>query len=260
MKRYLVAVLVVLIASGCASGLKRTFTIVTDPPDAEIKVISGSDLETEKYRSPAEVTVYLPQDSRLLVKNVVEVSKETYKPKKIQIRDIREGEKLMIKLDKAVLYRLTYRLISPALSEGIAFQDKIISVAFTVADQGFQMKLSNLAPQSIKILWDRAEYTDVNGRAHRLMHSGIRPQDRNNPIPGQTVPPRSMVQQAVMPITSVVYSQEKKGYENLPLFPVDSDTAASLKGRAFYLFIPIEVDRQIIPYNFKIEITEAIKT
>ena len=259
MRKYLLIALALIFASGCASGIKKSFTVVADPPDSDIRVVSGSDLEAEKYRSPAKITVRIPIDSRLLVKNIVEISKDTYKPRKIQLRDINEGEVLNIKLDKVVQYRLKYRLISPVQSDEIRFQDKILSVSFIVGEQSFQMTLANLSAYPLKILWDRAEYTDINNRARRLMHSGVRQQDRNNPIPAQTVPVQRSVQQTVMPISSVVYSQEKKGYESLPLFPLDSDMAADLKGRVFYLFIPVEIDRQIIPYNFKIEITEAVK-
>jgi len=259
MKKYLVLVCVLMLASGCASGMKKSFTVIADPPDSEIKVVSGSDLDVEKYRSPAKITVRIPKDSGLVVKNVVEISKDTYKPWKIQLRDIKEGEVLNIKLDKVVAYRLKYRLISPMPSDEIKFKDKILSLSFMIGEQSFQMSLANLTTYALKILWDRAEYTDVNNRAHRLMHSGIRPQDRNNPIPAQTVPAQGSIQQTVMPISSVIFSQEKKAYENFPLFPLDSDMAAGLKGRVFYLFIPVEIDRQIVPYNFKIEIAEAVK-
>ncbi len=259
MKKYLVLACALMLASGCASGMKKSFTVIADPPDSDIKVVSGSDLNVEKFRSPAKVSVRIPKDSRFLVKNVVEISKDTYKTQKIQLRDIKDGEVLNIKLDKVAAYRLKYRLIAPAQSEDIKFQDRIISVSFAVSDQSFQMSLVNLTAYPLKILWGSADYTDVNNRSHRLMHSGVRYQDRNNAIPAQIVPARGSIQQTVMPISSVVYSQEKKGYENLPLFPLDSDMAALLKGRTFYLLIPVEIDRQIIPYNFKIEITEAVK-
>jgi hypothetical protein len=259
MKKYLVLVCALLLASGCASGMKKSFTVIADPPDSDIKVVSGSDLAVEQYRSPAKISVRIPKDSRLLVKNVVEISKAAYKTQKIQLRDIKDGEVLNIKLDKVVAYRLKYRLISPVQSEEIKFRDNILSLSFMIGEQSFEMNLENLTTYPLKIMWGSADYTDVNNRAHRLMHSGVRYQDRNNAIPPQIVPARGSIRQTVMPISSVVYSQEKKAYENFPLFPLDSDMAALLKGRIFYLLIPVEIDRQIIPYNFKIEITEAVK-
>ena len=52
---------------------------------------------------------------------------------------------------------------------------------------------------------------------------------------------------------------ERKGYDMRPLFPLESDDAAGLKGKSVILFIPVEINRQIIPYNFKIEITDSVK-
>jgi len=258
MKKGLLFAMTLLLFSGCG-GLRKNFTVVTDPPDADIKIVSESGRTEQKYRSPARITLRAPKDHRLQAKISVEVSRDAYKPWKVLLRDIREGETLNVKLEKIVHYLLKYRMIGPVQSEEIKFQDKIVSISFSVNDRSFLMSLANLTQQELKILWDRAEYTDVNNRPRRLMHSGVRYQDRNNPIPAQVIPARGSVQQVVMPATSVVYSEEKKAYENLPLFPLDSEMAAELKGRVFYLFIPIEIDRQIIPYNIKIQITDAIK-
>jgi hypothetical protein len=67
------------------------------------------------------------------------------------------------------------------------------------------------------------------------------------------------VEEAVIPIDNVYMSPQKKNYDIRPLFPLESDVAAGLKGKSIILFIPVEVDRQIVPYNFKIEITNSVK-
>lgn len=259
MKGFVPILLVLMIFAGCAAGVKKSFTIVSDPPDAVIKVVSGEDLKESTYSSPAEITVRMQKDSRLWPKNFVEVSRDAYKPKKILIRDIKDGQRITVSLDRIVRYSLKHRLVSPVVSEDISFDDKMISISFSIDEQSFGMSLTNHTSLPLRILWDRAEYTDVNNRPHRLMHSGVRPQDRNNPIPAQTVPAGVTIKQALMAADSFIYNPEKKAYESRPIFPLDSDIAAELKGRVFYLFIPIEIDRQIIPYNFKIEITDAVK-
>jgi hypothetical protein len=92
------------------------------------------------------------------------------------------------------------------------------------------------------------------------MHSGIRFVDRNNPVPDQTVAARGVVEEAVIPVRNVFVSpQQKGGYDIKPLFQFDSDSAANLKGKVMMLSIPVEVNRQIVPYNFKIEITDCVK-
>jgi len=264
MKKYiLVAMVAALAASGCSSVVVKNFKVFADPADSTIKVVSGSELKELKYRPPATITAEVPKDPALASKAVLVVSRDNYQPKTIALRDINHGETLNIKLEKIlqdiVRYKLSFRLVSPVVSKELQFRDKNISVAFTVGEQGFQMSFENLSPYDVKILWDRAEYTGVNNQSQRLMHSGIRFQDRHNPIPDQFVLSRGSVQEAVFPISNVYVLPERKGHDIHPLFPRESDDAAGLKGKSVILFIPVEINRQIIPYNFKIEITDAVK-
>jgi hypothetical protein len=259
MRRHMIFACAVIMLFGCISERTKRFTLVVEPPDADIRVVSGSDLKELQYRSPAEITAVLPNDTVLEKKAMLEITRAKYKPVVLALRNIKDGDNLSIKLEKAVQYRLKCRLLSPVPSDEIKFQDKVVSVLLIVEDRQFHLTVVNLTSSELKILWDGAAYTDVKNRQHRLMHSGIRYQDRNSSLPSQPVPPHGSVQEAVMPTSSVVYSPQTKTYENLPLFPLDSESAAGLKGKIFYLYIPVRIDRQIFPYNFKIEIADVIK-
>jgi hypothetical protein len=264
MKKYvIVAIAAAFAASGCSSVVAKNFKVFADPPDSAIKVVSGSELKELKYRPPATITAEVPKDPALASKAFLEVSKDNYQPKIIALSDIMEGQTLNIKLEKIlqdiVRYRLSFRLVSPVVSRELQFRDKNISVAFTVGEQGFQMSFENLSPYDVKILWSRSEYTGVNKQSQRLMHSGVRYQDRHNPIPNQFVLFRGSLQETVFPISKVFVLPQGKGYDIHPLFPRESDDAAGLKGKSVILFLPVEINRQIIPYNFKIEITDAVK-
>ena len=257
MKRYVVAALVAFVVSGCSSVVTKNFKVVVDPPDSVITV-SGPHQELQ-YRSPATVTAKVPIDSMLASKVLLDVRRDGYKPLIMQLRDIKDGQTLNIKLEQMVRYRLSYRLVAPAASDTLQFRDSTVAVSFAVSDQSFQLRFENLTAHSVKILWEQAAYTDVNRQTHRLMHSGVRFQDRNNHIPDQIVPSRAAVQEAVIPISKVFFAQQKKTYDIQPLFVRDDNAAAGLKGKKINLFIPVEVNRAIIPYNFKIEIIDSVK-
>jgi hypothetical protein len=264
MKKYIVVVMVAaLAASGCSSVVTKNFKVFADPPDSTISVVSGMELKERLYRAPATISALVPTDPARAEKAVRKVSRDNYQQKTIFLRDINEGDTLNLKLEKIlhdiVRYKLSYRLISPVVSEELRFRDKNISVAFVVGEQGFEMQFENLSPYDVKILWDRTEYTDVSRKTQRLMHSGVRFPDRNNPIPDQFVLSRSSVQETVIPISNVYVLPQRKGYDIRPLFPLESDGATGLKGKSFILFIPVEINRQIIPYNFKIEIMDSVK-
>jgi len=264
MKKYILAAIVAaLAASGCSSVTTKNFKVFADPPDSTIRVVSGVELKERLYRSPATITAEVPKDPALAAKAVLEVNKDNYQQKTILLRDIKDGDTLNVKLERIlhdiVRYKLSYRLVSPVVSKELRFQDKHISVSFAVGEQGFEMQFENMSSHDAKILWDRAEYTSVKGQKQRLMHTGVRFPDRNNPIPDQFVLSRSSVQETLFPIGNVYMLPQKKGYDIRPLIPRDNDAVGGLKGKSVNLFIPVEINRQIIPYNFKIEVTDVVK-
>ena len=263
MKRSVAAAIAVFFAFGCSSTTIKHIKVFADPSDAVISVVSGPDLQELKYRSPAALTIELPKDPALASKAYLEVRKDAYITRTIALIDVTDGQTLSIKLEKIISrdghYRLHCRLIAPAASDALQYRDDAIAVSFVVTDQSFQMRLENLTPGEVKILWDRSQYTDVSMNSYPLMYSGIRLQDRNNPIPPQIVHPRVLIQETVFPIRNVFFVPEKKTYDIRPLFPLDTGAVADLKGRRFSLFIPIEINRAIIPYDFKIEIIDAVK-
>jgi len=263
MKKYGILMLAVIFASGCAGTATKNFKVFTEPADAVIKVVSGVELKEQKYASPARITVEVPTDPALAGKAILEVTRDDFKPKTILLGSIQDGDTLNLKLERIprdnVRYKLSCRLVGPAVSQELQFRDKVLSVAFVVEEQSLQMRFENLSARDVIILWEQAMYTDVYRQGHRLMHSGIRFQDRNNPLPSQTVQSHETVQEAVIPVTNVYMSQEKKGYDIRPLFPVKGDAAAELKGKTIGLFIPVELDHQILPYNFRIEIIDVVK-
>ena len=264
MKKYiLIAIIAVFVTSGCTSVAVKNFKVFADPPDSTIRVVSGVKLKEQLYRAPATITVEVPRDPALSAKAVLEVNKDTYQQKTILLRDIKDGDTLNVNLERIlhdiVRYKLSYRLVSPVVSRELRFQDKHISVSFAVGEQGFEMQFENVGSYDAKILWDRAEYTSVKGQKQRLMHTGVRFPDRNNPIPDQFVLSRSSVRETLFPIGNVYMLPQRKGYDIRPLIPLDNDVVAELKGKSVNLFIPVEINRQIIPYNFKIEVTDAVK-
>ena len=72
--------------------------------------------------------------------------------------------------------------------------------------------------------------------------------------------PGGTLQEWVIPESSIQYAAEKKGYVTKPLFVLDSENTPELKGRTVNLFLPVEIDRAIIPdYSFTIVIEDVIK-
>jgi hypothetical protein len=287
---YFILAATYLYIAGCSGSIvTKSFRVITEPPDAVITVASSIEQHKNKYTSPAVIAVDVPSDSTITAKSYLTVTKSNFKPVVIPLRHISTGDSIKIKLDKIVapfqkeystsantgsdVSRLRYRLLSPAMSDNlksqlgtrsltstlsdeIKFVDQIVSISFLVSRQSFEMRLTNLSRYPLKILWDRAEYRDIHARCSRLMHSGIRYQDRHNPIPDQIIIPSASVQEIITPVKNVHVSSPGRGYEINPLFDGESAGLAGLYEKVFDLFIPIEINRSIVPYNFKIQILD----
>ena len=261
MRRILILALTLTLAAaaGCASGVKKQFTLTVDPPDAQITVIARGDQPGESYRSPAAISVFIPEDHILAAQGRVVISRENYKTTVLPLSSVK-SDSIRIKLVKAIQYRLKYSLLTPVRSDDLAFRDKILAIRLVPREQQIELKIDNLTQRPLTILWDRADYTDAMNRRHRIIHSGIKLENRADRVPPQIIPAGGSLQESVMPESSIVHIGGEKGYVAKPLFVLDSDSALSLKGSTVNLFLPVELDRAIIPdYSFTIKIEDVIK-
>ncbi len=255
MRKIVILALALLAASGCVAS--RQFTLIVDPPDAQIEVIGRGDPPGTSYRSPASISI--PADHAVAAQSRVLISRKNYKPIVLQLSSV-QGDSIRIRLQKASQYRLKYSLAAPVRSDDLTYRDKILAVTIVPRDQHIDLKIDNLTRKPLTILWETADYTDVMYRPHRLIPSGIKWENRANRVPPQTIPVGGTLQESVTPADSIAYSGEKKGYVAKPLFVLDSDSALSLKGKTMSIFLPVAVDGAIIPdYNFRINIDDVIK-
>ena len=252
----LILALALFTAVGCAPAVKQ-FTLIVDPPDAKIEVSGQGDPAGMPYRSPARISI--PADQSVAAQSRIVISHKDYKTTVLQLKNMQGDRNIRIKLLKAVQYRLKYSLVGPVKSPDLIFRDNIVAVTIVPRDLNFDLKIENLAQKPIAILWDTADYTDVRYRSHKIYPSTIKAEERGGRIPAQTIQAGGSLQVSVTPVDSVSYAGEQ-GYVIKPLFDLDNDSALSLKGQTVSLFLPIQIDRAIIPdYNFKIKIEDVIR-
>ncbi len=257
MKKRLPVVLGVLLALSpfaSAADKQKNFSLVVDPPDANIRVLSGSDLKEQQYRSPASIAAGVAKDPEIARKAVVEITHDRYKPAIIALRSIRDGETLKVKLEKIVRDRLKFRFAGTRQSDQLLIKDDTLSMGLTVDERQLQLSLTNLSPQTIRVVWERAAFTDISRQSHRLMHAGIAFEDRMKPFPVQAVMSGTTLHEALIPAGYISRSWPSKVYEVRPLFKLKAGAAAELTGKAFEVVIPVEAGGEITPYTFKIEI------
>jgi hypothetical protein len=212
-------------------------------------VVSGSDLKEQQYRSPVRIRAFLPLDRRLAGRAVVRIMRDRFKPKVMPLANIADGEMLRVNLEKE--FRLRFRMTGREKSDELRIRDKAVSLVLRIDEQRMMMSLTNRTSRVMNVLWQRASYTDVNNRIHRIMHPGIRYEDRYGSFPLQQVMPYVTLHQAVIPVDNVALDPEKKAFEILPLF---RNPLNKLGGKELKVVIPIEIESRIVPYTFRVKV------
>ncbi len=147
------------------------------------------------------------------------------------------------------------------------FEDKLVSIIWMLSARGISFILSNKTDHSIKIIWDEVSYVDSLGISHRVMHSGIKYIDRNNPQPPTVIVRKGTVNDLLFPTDYVRYvSGRYGGWTNDPLLPTASygKTAEKLEaesrayvGKTMQVLLPLEIENVVNEYLFIFRIDEA---
>lgn len=138
--------------------------------------------------------------------------------------------------------------------------------------------LENKTEQSIKIPWDEAAFIDESGRSHRVMHAGVKFDDREKPQAPSVVVPRGLLKDIVAPTDYVHWREGTKQtagrWEEKCLLPdfvfhgsslkgeyatfADFENAATSKvGKTIQVLLPLEIEEVVNGYVFTFQIDSA---
>jgi len=148
-----------------------------------------------------------------------------------------------------------------------SFEDEMIKIVWLPTSYGFDFVLSNRTDHSIKIIWDEAVYVDEKGRNKRVMHSGVKYTERNNPQPPTTIVRRATVTDTIIPTDNVrwikgYYDQYGSGpgwWSKAPLFPSSTvqgsadellTQAKQYVGKTFQVLLPLKIEEVVNEYIF----------
>lgn len=253
MKRYCIGpvILIVLCSVGAAEAKQKNFTLIVDPPDARIRLTFGNGSKDQIYASPARISASLPDDRDAKKKVTVEITRDGFRPKLLQVQDILGDQTLKVALEK-IRTRLKFEMVAPDQSSDLRIKNNAAILSLRINEQQMEMSLLNKSAQPVKILWERAGFQDIDNEPLRMMHAGIPYEDRNRVLPFQQIMPYMTLSQIIFPVDRVRFNAQKKQYETISLFPLQDPER--LKGKIFELLIPVEINSAIVPFRFKIKI------
>lgn len=161
--------------------------------------------------------------------------------------------------------------VNTVQDEGVtkySFKDDNIDILWYVSGSHFNFKLTNMSDYAIKIPWDEVVYIDEDNNANKVMHSGIKYNERNAAQPASVIPRGTSFSDIVLPTDNVQwregtytrYSSIPGGWEETPLFPqYDSAYLAgtsALPGKTVSIMMPIIIQNVTNEYTFTFQIND----
>jgi hypothetical protein len=158
--------------------------------------------------------------------------------------------------------------------EGIpafSFEDEMVRSKWRPAPVDISFVFNNKADRPVKILWDEARFIDVKGASHRLIHSGIGYEERNDSHLPTIINARGTLEDFLHPADyfkreelSASKSNKQQAYwKKAPFLPTQvkgtseelRTRAEPLIGKTFQVILALQIDnvRNDYVYTFKIK-------
>jgi len=102
--------------------------------------------------------------------------------------------------------------IDAVIEEGIPrfyFEDETVRIKWLPTPNDIVIFVNNKSDGPVRIVWDEARFVDEKGVSHRLIHSGIGYEERNDSHPPTVVPARGVLEDFIHPAD---YFRWEEGY------------------------------------------------
>ncbi len=163
-------------------------------------------------------------------------------------------------------YHNIYTLVEPeVIKNGIKqppsydkeFEDDRLSIKFTFKEKKIYFRLKNKTDKQLKILWDRLSFVDSNGASQKVTGFKNIFTDKMDKQPLQEIQAKTEINDLIVPIDNIELMEEWTWYVR-PLFNQTDEEAITNMGRIFSISMPIEIDGDIVDYNYKFRIDHVV--
>ena len=165
--------------------------------------------------------------------------------------DLKKGYRAkLVKVEKPENSEIQYgdiSIITDSLTK-YTYSDNIIDFFVYGSYNKFSFTIKNKTQHSLKILWDEAAYVDYNGSTSKIMHSGIKYNERENPQSPSVVIRNAMLDDVVIP-TRNVYSDSSGSWYVRTLYP-----EATTDNVQVQFMLPIQVKGVTNEYVFVFDV------
>lgn len=141
------------------------------------------------------------------------------------------------------------------------YEDNYMRILWFVGETSFHFSLMNITDETIRINWDNIVYVDYDGEAGRVMHSGVKYNERNSEQAATVVPRGTKITDVLLPAANVEwgYGMYGQGWREKPLLkglvwkPVDEvnrNPYMDYTGKMMKIVMPLEIGNDVREYTF----------
>jgi hypothetical protein len=147
------------------------------------------------------------------------------------------------------------------------FEDEMVKIAWVPGTEGISFALHNKTKHSIKLLWNEAVFIDPQGTSHRVMHNGVKFNDRNGDQPATVIPRLGNISDNIVSVDQVRLAGEA-GWITDDFLPTPiafsevqaEEFAAQVTpyiGKTFQVLLPLQIEDVTNEYIFSFKILDA---
>lgn len=144
------------------------------------------------------------------------------------------------------------------------YEDDWIDIIWYVTDKEFDFSLKNKSKHTLKINWDDISLVDIDGNVKRVMHSGVKYNNRNESQPATNIPRNATLTDNLTPTNNIGYI-DGLGWKTTNLIPLKRQSTRedlakyikdyNSKDLTMSIMLPIEIESVQNDYVFVFAVT-----
>lgn len=146
--------------------------------------------------------------------------------------------------------KYSFSLVEPAISESTAVQDETLRIIITPGFYEIGLLIDNLSWEPVIINWNDARYLDPDRKTQRLIHRGIKLQDREVPQLSGKIPPRESLDELIIPFDKI-----KQGMEGWYIERLFDGYENRTPGFEFGIILPVQTKAGKSEYHLQVKAT-----
>lgn len=140
-----------------------------------------------------------------------------------------------------------------------SYEDDHIQIEWNVSRYSFPFELKNKSSHSIKMIWDDAVYVDIFGKSNRLVHTGIKYDNKDLEQPNSVVPRNSSLSDALTPADNIFFMGQWLTHPLINDFLCEEQAEdLNIKGKKVIIILPIQIKDITNEYAFTFKLKDII--